>query len=206
MFRSLDIQSNPDRRGRRILIVDDEPTLRFGLAYALADDSTVVDTASNGAEALERFGKFSYDAVVLDLRMPEVDGLAVIEKMRSEGLHTPVILCSSFMTLHSALPAIMHQVADFLMKPVSPQELRKAVAAALGNDRSLLGKALSAVRRSQYDEAIDTLEACQVIAGESEKAWLKVLRSLRTHHFDVRTAESELENPLIEFLVVQGEA
>ena len=196
---------DPDGSVRRILIVDDEPTLRFGFAYALTDEATVTDTASNGSEALELMEGASYDAVVLDLRMPEVDGLAVIERMRSRGDRTPVILCSAFINLHSVILAIRNQVVDFLMKPVKPMELRKALAGALGNDSTRLGKALSAVRRDDFEDAMGILGPFAPDMGESEKAWLQVLASLRENHSNVKEAASRLDDSLINNLVVQGE-
>lgn len=197
------MQGSRPEATKRLLVVDDEPTLRIGLAYALEDESTVVETASNGKAALEMLDGTAYDAVILDLRMPEVDGLGVVEKMRSNGLSTPVILCSSFITLHFALPAIMEGVTHFLMKPVNPRELRAAVSSVLGENRSLLGKALGAVRRSQYEEANSILEICESTMGASERAWLTVLRTLKENDYDVREAEKSLENPLMEFLVVR---
>lgn len=185
---------------RRILIVDDEPTLRFGFAYALTGEDMESDTASNGAEALNFLAQNSYDAVVMDLRMPDLDGLAVIRKMRAGGDRTPVILCSAFITLETVLSAISEQVADFLMKPVKPQQLRDAVGMVFGDDNSCIGHALAAVRRGDYREAIGILEADRNTPDED--AWLRVLVALRDNRFDVQMAEAELDVPLVGMLVV----
>ncbi|BCX50227.1 chemotaxis protein cheY [Haloferula helveola] len=200
MYRLPDNPRAEERSGKRILVVDDEPTLRLGFAYALTNENTVAETAANGAEALDRLHEKQYDAVVLDLRMPEVDGLSVIQRMRSEGIKTPVVLCSAFITLHSALIAIQNQVVDFLMKPVRPRDLRQAVAAVLGMDESPLGVALAAARESGLDDAIRTLEGREPTPGTSEHAWLRVLTTLREHQGDPGGAESELTDRLLDLL------
>lgn len=206
MYQLPDPPENNGGIRRRILIVDDEPTLLFGFAYALSDENTIADTASDGAEALEHIEKFAYDAIILDLRMPDIDGLAVIGRMRENGNQTPVILCSAFITLHSALLAIRHHVVDFLMKPVKPRELRKAVAAVLGDDGSHLGSALRAMRSTHIDDAIGILESCGPDIEGSEKAWLRVMTSLRDNGYDLPPTELELEEDLVNSLLVHLES
>ena len=204
MYLSPDIDANTELRKSRILIVDDEPTLRFGFAYALTDKDTVADTAAGGQEALSRLEGSDYDAVVLDLRMPEVDGLAVIENMRAKGDFTPVILCSAFMTLHSALMAIRNQVVDFLMKPVKPADLRIAVSLALGGDTSPLAEALAAVRAADLDKAISILRENGAGHGDSETAWLKLLTTFQRLGCNVQATEFELDASLLDHLVVKA--
>src|SRR5688500_5983859 len=105
----------------KVLVVDDEPTLRLGFSYALSDHDT--DTAANGTEALEKLESGPYDLAILDLWMPDVDGLRVIETLRRHGNLLPVVLCSAVITPSAALRAITGQVVDFLLKPVRPAEL-----------------------------------------------------------------------------------
>ncbi|MEX1049518.1 MAG: response regulator, partial [Akkermansiaceae bacterium] len=104
----------------RVLVVDDEPTLRLGFAYALSNKTTVVETAASGQQALDRLASETFDVVVLDLRMPGLDGVGVIKALRNEGSEIPVILCSAALNSSAALREIRHGVVDFLLKPVRP--------------------------------------------------------------------------------------
>ncbi len=65
-----------------VLIVDDEPTLRLGFTYALSNNLTKVETAANGRDALDRIAEMHFDIMILDLRMPELDGIGVIQALR----------------------------------------------------------------------------------------------------------------------------
>src|SRR5262245_1726903 len=100
MCPSLDVAT----RGFKVLVGDAEPTLRLGFSYALADHET--DTAAGGREALIKIREQKYDVVILDLRMPDIDGLQVIEMLRRQDNLLPVVLCSAALTPSSALRAI----------------------------------------------------------------------------------------------------
>ena len=177
MFQSPDSNSSPVPGLRRVLIVDDEPTLRLGFSYALQSQGTCVDTASGGASALELAGENRYDALFLDLRMPDVDGLRVIEGLRDAGNHVPVVLCSAYITLESALAAIRRGVVDFLIKPVSPADLRHAFGFVTGGASTPLAKALALAREKSFGNAVAVLE--KVGGGSRDvraELWLRLLR------------------------------
>jgi DNA-binding response OmpR family regulator len=204
MYRLHERQRAQDHQVRRILVVDDEPTLRLGFAYALTTEATTADTASNGVEALEQLERKDYDALLLDLRMPELDGLSVIERMREEGNTTPVILCSAFMTLRTTLEAIRCQVVDFLIKPVKPSDLREVIAAVFSTDTSPLGRALDAARGGRLEEAVRLLEATGPEAGSIPATWLEVLRPLAAGRPDLEALEAALPSNLLERLAFHG--
>lgn len=167
----------------KVLVVDDEPTLRLGFSYALAEHE--IDTAAGGQEALEKIGAGGYDVVILDLRMPDVDGLQVIETLRRAGNFTPIVLCSAAVSPGAALRAIRGQVVDFLLKPVCPAELRGAIGSVLEPGGDPLARAMVHTRAGRIDDAIHGLEN---EAGESPRVatWLAILRGIR-----LDTAEGE---------------
>lgn len=205
MYRLPDRQQARAHGTRRILVVDDEPTLRLGFAYALASDATRTETASNGLEALERMERDDYDAVLLDLRMPELDGLSVVGRMREAGDATPVVLCSAFMTLRTTLEAIRHRVVDFLIKPVRPSDLRQVIAGLFTPDTSPLGRALGAVRAGRISEAVRMLEETNRIDPDSVCAtWLQVLRPLADERADLDRLETSLPPNLLERLAFRA--
>lgn len=162
----------------RVLVVDDEPTLRLGFAYALSSKTTVVETANNGRTALERLALGHFDVVILDLRMPELDGISVIKTLRHRGSKVPVVLCSAALTPGAALQAIRHGVVDFMLKPVRPVDLRQVVDHIIRPERDSLAQAMRSARNGLPDEAIRILEADH---DPSQKViyWLGILKSVR---------------------------
>ena len=160
----------------RVLVVDDEPTLRLGFSYALSDHET--DTAANGGEALSKLESSSYDIVILDLRMPDIDGLRVIESLRRHGNFLPVVLCSAAITPSAALRAITGQVVDFLLKPVRPAELRGVVKHVLAPANDPFSQAMARAGAGRYEEAIPLLQEAEM-ENPRIKAWLGILRAIR---------------------------
>ena len=114
--------------GARILVVDDDPTFRMTTAALLEADGYGVDTASDGQEAVERLKDRRFDLLLVDLRMPGIDGIALVEALRLWGHGVPILMISGFGTVDSAVRALQTGVDDFLLKPVEPDVLSARVA------------------------------------------------------------------------------
>lgn len=190
----LDKSQPPDPGKTRILVVDDEPTLRLGFAYALTGKSAIVETANNGRQALERLAEKSFDVIILDLRMPELDGIGVLEALRANGNRIPVILCSAALGSESAVRAIRHGVVDFLLKPVLPAELRKAVEFCLRPDRDPFSQALAEARRGHLEKSVKILEE-EASACPRTAYWLPILRAI-LHNGEISHLEGVLRSNL----------
>jgi DNA-binding response OmpR family regulator len=167
----------PGEAKRNVLVVDDEPTLRLGFSYALSSRQTLVDTASTGRQALEKIKANRYDIVILDLRMPDIDGIGVIETLRLAGNLTPIVLCSAAITPSAALRAIYHRVPDFLMKPVRPVDLREIVEFVLNPPDTTISRAMIAARAGKIEEAIQCIKP-ESLHDRNAAAWLEVMESL----------------------------
>lgn len=115
----------------RLLVVDDDQTFRRSTAELLRDDGYQVDVAGDGAEAGRRLEDEAYDLVLMDLRMPGLDGTRVVEVLRRRGLRTPVLMVSGYGTIESAVESLHVGADDFLTKPVDPEELSRKVAQLL---------------------------------------------------------------------------
>lgn len=115
------------RDGARLLLVDDDKTFRRSTAELLRDDGYRVDTAADGAEAGERLEEGSYDLLLMDLRMPGLDGNQVVEVLRRRGERTPILMVSGYGTVESAVDSLHLGADDFLTKPVDPDELSRKV-------------------------------------------------------------------------------
>ena len=198
-------ESKAARSGTRykVLVVDDEPTLRLGFSYALSDHDT--DTAANGTEALAKLDETAYDIMILDLRMPDIDGLRVIESLRRHGNLMPVVLCSAAITPSAALRAITGQVVDFLLKPVQPMELRGVVNHVLAPGDDPFAVAMALARAGRHEEAIVRLQ--EIDGGHPQtKAWLGILRAMRGGGLDGEAAAfGKLERDGLSALAYKAE-
>ena len=115
---------------RRILVVDDEKNVRLTLSQALAETAPV-DAASGGAEALDRLAAADYGLVLLDLSMPEMDGLAVLAEVRRRRPDVPVVLMSAHLTVAVAVQAMRAGAHGVLPKPFTAADVRAVAADAL---------------------------------------------------------------------------
>ena len=115
----------------RILVVDDDPTFRMTTAALLEADGHSVDTASDGQQAVERIKDRAFDLLLVDLRMPGIDGISLVEALRLWGHGVPILMISGFGTVDSAVRALQTGVDDFLLKPVEPEVLSARVAELL---------------------------------------------------------------------------
>lgn len=161
---------------RNVLVVDDEPTLRLGFHYALSGPDTRVDTAPGGAAALALMADRPYDVVFLDLRMPEIDGLRVIQTLRETGNSVPVILCSAFVTLEAILMSVRNRVVDFLVKPVTPSDLRYALAYVTGDPQDRIATAIRCARLGKTEDAIGLLGDTWASTDELCRLWRTILQ------------------------------
>ncbi|WP_035857790.1 response regulator [Cryptosporangium arvum] len=115
----------------RVLIADDEPLIRAGIRAVLesTDDLTVVAEVADGRAAVERAGAPGVDVVLVDIRMPGLDGLGVVEELRRRDLAVQVVVLTSFGAEPNVLRAVRNRAAGFLLKNCSPAELTAAVRA-----------------------------------------------------------------------------
>jgi excisionase family DNA binding protein len=116
----------------RVLVVDDEASIRDLLAKTLALAEYDVDVAADGRSALERMRMYPYDLLIADLKMPGMDGLAVIREAKRYKSDLPVIIITGFSTEASAIEAVNIGVAGYLTKPFRVPQVLAAAAKALG--------------------------------------------------------------------------
>ncbi|GAA1844161.1 response regulator [Asanoa iriomotensis] len=113
----------------RVLVVDDHAMVRQGLRSFLEvqDDLEVVGEAADGAEAVARTAELLPDVVLLDLRMPGVDGVAALREMTARGLPSRVLVITSFTEPAAVLPAVRAGAAGYVYKDVDPPALAAAI-------------------------------------------------------------------------------
>jgi excisionase family DNA binding protein len=116
----------------RVLVVDDEASIRELLSKTLALAEYEVDTAPDGRTAIERLRIGHYDLLIADLKMPGLDGLALIREAKRLNSDLPVIIITGFSTESSAIEAVNLGVAGYLTKPFRVPQVLAAAARALG--------------------------------------------------------------------------
>jgi excisionase family DNA binding protein len=116
----------------RILVVDDDPTVLELLAKSLQLSDYDVDLCADGPSGLERLSSADYDLLIVDLKMPGMDGLSVIREARRRNLELPVIIVTGFSTEANAIEAINLGVSGYLTKPFRIPRLLNVTARALG--------------------------------------------------------------------------
>ena len=119
------------RSQHRLLVVDDDPALARTLLRALGIEGYAVESASDGAEALQRLSGDRFDAVVLDVSMPRLDGLAVCRRMRERRDRTPVLMLTARDAVGDRVSGLDAGADDYLVKPFALDELNARVRALL---------------------------------------------------------------------------
>ena len=120
------------RKGKRILIIDDEEVIRDGCSQVLSRKGFSVESTGDALQGLETALKDLHDVVLLDLRMPRMDGMEILRKLKGErGVSAKVIIITGYGGVPLAVEAMRQGAFDFLTKPYSPAELMGAVEKAL---------------------------------------------------------------------------
>lgn len=131
---------------KRILVVDDEPILRDVFQLALESDGYEVDVTDDGNRAVDAVGRNTFDLVIMDIRMKEMDGDRALAEMRSQGIAVPVILASSHGTRENVMAALKHRVCGFITKPLTPRDIRQVAALVLQTPQDSLSTYQEAMR------------------------------------------------------------
>ncbi len=116
---------------KRILIVDDEVNVCKSIRQALLCDDYEIDTALSGEEALTKEGEKAYDVFVVDLMMPGISGLDLLQSLKSKSPAAKVIMITGYPTSKNTVQSMQLGAFDYLPKPFLPSDLRNLIARAL---------------------------------------------------------------------------
>jgi len=114
-----------------LLIVEDNATLSASLAKGLTEDGYVVETADSGNAALRRLDRADIDAIVLDLGLPDIDGIALLAQLREREINAPVLVLTARDAVSSRVAALEQGADDYLVKPFEYAELLARIRALL---------------------------------------------------------------------------
>ena len=186
----------------RVLLVDDQALFREALATLLAvrDEVEVVGEAADGAEALDRAAALHPDVVLMDLRMPRLDGIAATRRLRAAQPDVRVLALTTFDTDEEVFAALRAGAVGYLLKDVSSQRLVEAVLAAARGESvlqpSVAAKVVARVA-ALPDEAVPRPRPPLVPLSERELAVVRLLaegRSNKEIAADLYLAEGTVKN------------
>jgi DNA-binding NtrC family response regulator len=114
--------TTPGSRGK-ILVIDDEIDIREGLELLLTTEGYLTETAHNGTEGLNKLSGNSYDLVLLDLMMPDISGMEVLENVRQRDQETPIFMITAYGSVEAAVEALKKGANDYFSKPWDNEKL-----------------------------------------------------------------------------------
>lgn len=128
----------------KILVVDDDEVVRLSYMRTLSGEHCKVEAAENGSEALQLLGTGRFDVVLLDLRMPGMDGMAVLKIIKERWPESEVIIITGYPGVESAKQAVTLGAYDYLSKPTGPGDVINAANGAMLHKRWALQRSQSA--------------------------------------------------------------
>jgi two-component system, NtrC family, response regulator AtoC len=192
----------------RVLVIDDDASLRFTLEAVLSDAGLVVEACDGGASGLAAFDARGADVVLTDLAMPEMDGMQVLERMRASDPSVPVLMLTAHGSERVAVAAMKAGAFDYIPKPFDPDELALAVRratewrdlrlqnarlrteAALG--RTIIAQSAAMVRMMDMVQRVAPKDVTVLLSGESGAGKDVIASVLQAH-------SRRADKPMIRF-------
>jgi len=159
-----------------ILIIDDEAEMRKILRDALQKENYLIDTADNFRAVFKKIEQQEYDLILLDLKIPDIDGIEMLEKIREENIMTPLLIITDYGSIESNVKAMKLGAVDYLRKPCEPEEVKEQVAEILARKdiedfdetdyEALILKAKEAINERKFDLAHSFLKRSIIMAED----------------------------------------
>ena len=182
----------------RILVIDDEESICWGLKRLLADEGHDVRACASAEEGLESLARDKHDAVILDVRLPRMSGLDAIEKIRRVAGHIPIVVMTAYGTLDTAVAAIEQGAIEYVAKPFQVDQMTALVRRALARSQEvsrtrqpamedqppaavLLGRAAAMQDVFKQIALVAPTDATVLVTGESGTGKELVARAIHAH-------------------------
>lgn len=149
----MDINATPSSEVAQVLVVDDEGANRYSVSKTLQRVGYTVNESASGEEALELLQKQNYDVILTDIRMPGIDGVELLRRIKEEAPDAIVILMTGYASLGTAVEALRLGAHDYLIKPSSSQDIRQSVSRGVERARNLKRRRtlLDAIRNDVFE-------------------------------------------------------
>jgi DNA-binding NtrC family response regulator len=184
----------PEPKARQVvLVVDDEPGVRQGIAQVLSDQGHIVRTAANGHEGLARLAEGSPNLVLLDVRLPGLDGVELLKIIRQDHPEAGVIMITAYPNIEGAVECMKLGALDYIVKPFRIDDLEAAVAKALETLKE--GLAFHPIRPEKLlEQGIDTLIGA---SSAMQQVFAKIRRAAPSDSTVLITGESGTGKELV---------
>lgn len=156
-----------------ILVVDDEPIVCASCQKILTDKGFKVETALNGKEALKKFKEGDFDIVIVDLKMPGIDGMEVLRSVKKSKLEVDVVMITGYGTIPSAVEAMKLGAVDYVPKPFTPEELSQIISQVV-EKRGILAQEKALKKRGAI--LLDVFKKPPKVAPHPELVWVKDIK------------------------------
>ena len=162
-----------------ILIMEDEPSVANGVKMVLTEEGYAVDLAMTGQSALDSFFNNGFDLLVADLRLPDIDGFEVIKQVKAKRPETEVVVITGYSSVYSAVDAMKLGVYDYLPKPFTEDEIKRAVSGALENKKKVRETEQVGTAETQEEKLIQKREVTNVLnrTAEDEEFWTELMEN-----------------------------
>ena len=189
-----------ETRPLNILIVDDEASVRSSLFHWFKEDGYNVDVAEDAYAALDKFERDNWDIMLLDIKMPGMDGLELLENLKEVSKSTIVIVMTAFASVDTAVKALKGGAFDYIVKPFNPEDLSRLVRNAakqielkneniqlkhkikqLARMEEIVGKSQQIERVLESVETVANSDSTVVIRGESGTGKELIARAIHCH-------------------------
>ncbi|MCA9556668.1 MAG: response regulator, partial [Myxococcales bacterium] len=159
----------PDRIGQRIVVVDDERNIRRTLSMVLEGEGYEVETFESAEEFIPRLPQGRIDVLLLDVRLPGIDGIELLQKVKDEQPNLPVLMISGHASIEDAVKAMAIGAVDFMEKPLSRETVLARVKKAVEDGaRSARLRALEAEEGGE-EEMLGRSEVIQKVRNQIAK-------------------------------------
>ena len=170
------VRSDPTYRPH-VLLVEDELIVSKGQEMVMTEGGYDVDMADTGKGALDKFRAKYFDLMVADLRLPDIDGMEVIEQVRERRPETKVVIITGYPSVSSAVQAVKIGVSDYLRKPFTDDEFMAVVGAALKDRKK--GSLEELITETQKERLIQREEVMRVLdkAYQNQTFWRELMEN-----------------------------
>jgi DNA-binding NtrC family response regulator len=206
----------------RILVIDDEADIREGLEFLLTSENYAVELAQNGTEGLQKMENRAYDLVLLDLMMPDISGMEVLEEARKRDRETPIFMITAYGSVEAAVQALKLGANDYFSKPWDNEKLIIEIDRMIARRRleyenvhlkrallerysfpNIIGKSERMVRMLDLVSQVATARSTILITGETGTGKELVAKAIhanspRSNHMFVAVNSGSLPPELLE--------